>query len=98
MMQAVKRFIWSKCFLQIIHRGLKRMQKSGKVTITVCQGALIHTIIVSDDGCGFDPAKMQEDSLGLSIVRATVQDKLKGKLHIVSSAEGTKVSFDFKNE
>ena len=41
---------------------------------------------------------MQEDSLGLSIVRATVQDKLKGKLHIVSSPEGTKVSFDFKNE
>ena len=73
-------------------------KKSGKVTITVCQGALIHTIIVSDDGCGFDPAKMQEESLGLSIVRATVQDKLKGKLHIVSSAEGTKVSFDFKNE
>ncbi|MBQ2094899.1 MAG: sensor histidine kinase [Firmicutes bacterium] len=73
-------------------------KKSGKVTITVCQGALIHTIIVSDDGCGFDPAKMQEDSLGLSIVRATVQDKLKGKLHIVSSPEGTKVSFDFKNE
>ena len=73
-------------------------KKSGKVTITVCQGAFIHTIIVSDDGCGFDPAKMQEDSLGLSIVRATVQDKLKGKLHIVSSPEGTKVSFDFKNE
>ena len=45
-----------------------------------------------------DPAKMQEESLGLSIVRATVQDKLKGKLHIVSSPEGTKVSFDFKNE
>ena len=71
-------------------------KKSGNVTITVCQGSLIHTIIVSDDGCGFDPAKAREGSIGLSIVKATVQDKLKGKLRIVSSPEGTKVSFDFK--
>ena len=70
----------------------------GNITINVCQGALIHTIIISDDGCGFDPAKAPEGSLGLSIVRATVQDKLKGKLHIASGPEGTKVSFDFRNE
>ena len=70
----------------------------GTVTISVCQGAMFHTIIVSDDGCGFDPAAVREESLGLSLVRATVQDKLKGKLHIASSPEGTKVSFDFRNE
>lgn len=74
------------------------LKKSGIVTISVCKGALIDTIIVSDDGCGFDPAKAREGSLGLSIVKATVQDKLKGKLHIASSQEGTKVSFDFKSK
>lgn len=71
-------------------------KSTGTVAISVCQGALIDTIIVSDDGCGFDPATAREGSLGLSIVKATVQDKLKGKLHIASSSEGTKVSFDFK--
>ena len=73
-------------------------KKTGTVTISVCKGSLIDTIIVSDDGCGFDPAKAQEGSLGLSIVKATVQDRLKGRLHIASSSEGTKVSFDFKSE
>ncbi len=73
-------------------------KNTGCITISVCQGTLIHTIIVSDDGCGFDPAKAREGSMGLSIVRATVQDKLKGKLHIASSPEGTKVSFDFKSK
>ncbi|MBO4880895.1 MAG: sensor histidine kinase [Firmicutes bacterium] len=73
-------------------------KSSGTVAISVCKGALIHTIIVSDDGCGFDPSQVREGSLGLFLVRATVQDKLKGKLHIASSPEGTKVSFDFKNE
>ena len=72
-------------------------KSTGTIAISVCQGALIDTIIVSDDGCGFDPAAAREGSLGLSIVRATVQDKLKGKLHIASSSEGTKVSFDFKH-
>ena len=73
-------------------------KNAGTVAISVCKGALIHTIIVSDDGCGFDPSQVREGSLGLFLVRATVQDKLKGKLHIASSPEGTKVSFDFKNE
>ena len=73
-------------------------KNAGTVAISVCKGTLIHTIIVSDDGCGFDPSQVREGSLGLFLVRATVQDKLKGKLHIASSPEGTKVSFDFKSE
>ena len=73
-------------------------KNTGTVAISVCKGALIHTIIVSDDGCGFDPSQVREGSLGLFLVRATVQDKLKGKLHIASSPEGTKVSFDFRSE
>ncbi|MCQ2561093.1 MAG: sensor histidine kinase [Clostridia bacterium] len=72
--------------------------EEGKVEISVCKGAQISTIIVSDDGCGFDASQQRGDSLGLSIIRATVQDKLKGKLHISSSEEGTKISFDFRTE
>ena len=73
-------------------------KNAGTVAISVCKGHLFNTIIVSDDGCGFDPSQQRESSLGLFLVRAIVQDKLKGKLHIASSPEGTKVSFDFKSE
>ena len=34
--------------------------------------------------------------MGLSIVGATVRDKLKGKLRICSDGSGTRASFDFR--
>lgn len=71
---------------------------SGTVLISVCAGNLLHTVTVADDGVGFDPGLKRQSSLGLNIVRATVEDKLKGKLHIDSDESGTRVSFDFKRE
>lgn len=73
-------------------------RSSGDVLISVCAGNLFHTITVSDDGAGFDPSIRKQSSLGLNLVRATVEDKLKGKLRIDSDGHGTRVSFDFKKE
>ncbi len=69
----------------------------GNIIISVCAGKLFHTITVTDNGTGFDLEASPGDSLGLRIVRATVQDKLKGKLRLSSGAQGTKVSFDFRS-
>lgn len=73
-------------------------RSSGRVNISVCAGNLFHTVTVSDDGVGFDPAARASNSLGMRIVRATVEDKLKGTLHIDSDRCGTRVSFDFRRE
>lgn len=73
-------------------------RKGGSVTVSFLRGAMFHTVTVSDDGAGFDLQGLRKDSFGLSIVRATVRDKLGGRLHIQSDDHGTTVSFDFKNE
>jgi len=70
-------------------------RESGWVEISVCRGELYHTVVVSDDGIGFEPGAAAASSLGLRIVDSTVRDKLKGKVHIASGSLGTKVSFDF---
>ena len=71
-------------------------RQSGRVEVMVGKGELYHTVAVTDDGIGFDPASVSHKSLGLRIVDYTVRDKLKGKLHIVTSPHGTKISFDIK--
>ena len=71
---------------------------SGRVNVSVCAGNLFHTVTVSDDGIGFDPAARTSNSLGMRIVKATVEDKLQGTLHINSGEWGTRVSFAFKRE
>ena len=73
-------------------------RKGGTVTVSFLKGTMFHTVTVSDDGAGFDPQEQRRDSFGLSIVRATVCDKLGGRLHIHSDNHGTTASFDFKNE
>lgn len=70
----------------------------GHIVVTTQAGNLYSTVSVEDDGVGFDPAVVKPSSLGLSIVAATVKDKLGGELRISSSQEGTKVLFDFKNQ
>ena len=73
-------------------------QSSGSVQVCFCAGQRYHTITVSDDGCGFDPAAPRTGHLGLNIVEATVRDKLRGHLTIHSGPGGSRVSFDFKTE
>ena len=71
-------------------------REGGRVTVSLRAGALCHTVTVTDDGIGFDPNSLPDRSLGLSIVSATVRDKLKGKLRIQSDSGGSKITFDFR--
>lgn len=73
-------------------------RKKGRIRILVTGGELYSCIEVTDDGCGFDINKINNDRLGLSIVQTLVKDKLRGKLAMDSNSNGTHVSFDFKNQ
>ena len=73
-------------------------RREGTVTVLVRAGSLTHSITVEDDGVGFSPEKTRAGSLGMGIVRATVEDKLQGSLQISSGPEGTRVMFDFKSD
>ncbi|MFC6170855.1 sensor histidine kinase [Loigolactobacillus jiayinensis] len=57
----------------------------------------IVTISVADDGSGFALDQVSTSSLGLTIIRSYVADKLKGKLKISSDSTGTTVAFSFNN-
>lgn len=68
----------------------------GTITVTAqLDGGLVNVVVV-DDGVGFPVEEGSRKSLGLSIVRSYVKDKLKGKLSIVSDSGGTAVAFTFK--
>lgn len=70
---------------------------SGEITISIFPDILYSSIVVSDNGVGFDVNKHNKKSLGLELVKLTVMDKLKGKLQISSSERGSTIKFDFKN-
>lgn len=66
-----------------------------QVTIT---GKLVQNLVVIhiiDNGVGFDPSNVRTGSLGLTIIRSYVKEKLSGKLKIESSKQGTDISFSF---
>lgn len=69
--------------------------RCGHVSITGSTNQEIITLQVKDDGVGFDLDKTRAGSLGLTIIRSYVKDKLLGRLKIESSAQGTDVCFSF---
>jgi two-component system, sensor histidine kinase PdtaS len=69
----------------------------GTIDIIVKKGIMYSNISVIDSGDGFDVNSIQNESLGLSIVKGIVKDKLNGDIYIESNNNGTKVVFDFKN-
>lgn len=73
-------------------------RSSGKIVLDIQRGDMYSNITISDDGVGFDQSSVRSGSLGYTIVRSIVSDKLKGKLQVDTSDAGTRVSFDFKNE
>lgn len=70
----------------------------GQIEVVIQKGIMYSSISIIDDGVGFDKYKVRDGSLGLSIVKSIVNDKLFGHLTIESSNNGTKIVFDFKNE
>ncbi|CAM3246767.1 sensor histidine kinase [Vagococcus fessus] len=53
-------------------------------------------VTVKDNGTGYDSEAIFDQSLGLQIVSSYVKDKLRGKLQISSSEDGTTTCFYFK--
>ncbi|KKO51738.1 sensor histidine kinase [Paenibacillus sp. DMB20] len=68
----------------------------GTITVNARLDGELVTVVVADNGTGFSVEQASTKSLGLSIVRSYVKDKLKGKLSIVSGGGGTTVTFKFK--
>lgn len=68
---------------------------TGRVLIEGREADGIITIRVKDNGIGFDLNHTRTGSLGLTIIRSYVSDKLLGRLKIESSQKGTDVSFSF---
>jgi two-component sensor histidine kinase len=71
-------------------------QDQGKIAINLILEDGYAKLTVSDDGKGFAVHEVSQNSLGLSIVRSYVKDKLKGRLEIKSDSCGTTVTFTFK--
>jgi two-component sensor histidine kinase len=73
-------------------------RQEGSIEISINKGKVYSTITVRDDGVGFENDSKRKDSMGLNIVESMVRDKLHGNLNVVSTKQGTKVTFDFINE
>lgn len=73
-------------------------KEMGNVDIMIERGKFYSTVSIIDDGVGFDIKEIRKGSLGVSIVKSIVKDKLSGIFNITSNKTGTKVVFDFKNE
>jgi two-component sensor histidine kinase len=73
-------------------------RNKGCIFIQIQKGIMYSSISVIDNGVGFDIRTVRQGSLGLSIVKNIVKDKLYGTLNIESNTKGTKIVFDFKNE
>lgn len=69
----------------------------GAVKIRIVYGAPLASIVVEDDGDGFDLAEVRRESLGFGIVRALVKDTLGGELNVTSTDRGTRIAFSFSN-
>lgn len=70
-------------------------RKCGTIKITVTEQEDFREISVADDGVGFDTSKDKSSSLGMSIVKNYISDKLKGDIDIFSNDEGTRIKFRF---
>ena len=55
-----------------------------------------YVFYVKDNGIGYNPEQIKSNSLGLTIVKTYVYEKLAGKLVIETGNEGTTTSFAFK--
>lgn len=71
--------------------------QAGEIMLTGIADHNIVTISIADNGRGFSMDQVSKGSLGLTIIRSYVADKLKGKLKINSDSSGTTVAFSFNN-
>jgi two-component sensor histidine kinase len=76
------------------HAFVERDQ--GEILITIAYGSPQATIVVEDNGIGFDFSEVRDDNLGFGIVRALIKDTLGGEMDISSGEAGSRIEFTFK--
>ena len=70
-------------------------RKKGVVEIKIQKGIQYSSILIIDDGIGYNIENARQGSLGMKIVKSIIIDKLKGCYNIESDETGTRVNFDF---
>ncbi|ABR46486.1 signal transduction histidine kinase [Alkaliphilus metalliredigens QYMF] len=80
-----------------LEHGFKGRQE-GKIRIHIRKSDIYTDVTVVDSGLGFDAEKVKTKSLGLSIVKSIVRERLYGNLQMNSSNQGTEIRFNFKNK
>lgn len=70
-------------------------REQGMIRIQIHRGGFASSVMVEDDGIGFNPRDIKIGSLGLSIVERLVKEKLNGDFSVESSGSGTRIRFDF---
>jgi len=71
-----------------VKHGTSKKRGGGKVTISTAEEIDSYVIVVSDTGCGFDPAKPKNDGkrhVGIENVRQRLSNMCSGSLSIESS-------------
>ncbi|EOI01888.1 hypothetical protein UAY_01296 [Enterococcus moraviensis ATCC BAA-383] len=71
-------------------------RKQGHIQVRVYEKNQYVNISIEDNGIGYQQNKKGQNNLGLQIVTSYVKEKLRGKLEITSSEQGTKTFFYFK--
>lgn len=71
-------------------------RRKGNVAVALERGSSCSLVLVEDDGIGYQPEK--KAGFGIELVRLTVEERLKGSIHVASGSGGTRFSFDFLTE
>lgn len=70
--------------------------QEGRIAVSLHRGSRYSSVMVEDNGRGFDPAAVREGRSGFGLVSMMVRDKLKGELRFSTGLQGTKAFFDFR--
>jgi two-component sensor histidine kinase len=83
---------------EIITNSLKYGVKNTSdpiISISIHQGGIKKYVLsISDNGSGFDPEKINKDTLGLMLIES-LANQLDGKLSLSSGPEGTAYALEF---
>lgn len=64
-------------------------RENGRIEVLLLENPPYRSIVVQDDGVGFEGDIQKRSSLGLNIVEAIVRDKIKGVFSLSSGVDGT---------
>lgn len=86
---------------ELIQNSLKYAffgRKSGEIHIVIQRGDAFSTLIVSDNGCGYDlNAAPVGTGLGMRLIRSLVESSLHGTLEVETDMRGTSTKFTVQN-